>query len=113
MKQHSAARVPLYITATSLLAMLAFTSLPLLNRVTAAPVAPAGAVSQTTHPPARNVILSYLYETSANGASGNNNLKVDSIYFYPNYVVVQAENGTTSLFAVDRLKHFDYHPAPR
>lgn len=111
MRTHSRRNVALYVTATSLLAVLAFTCLPLLNSAAAAPT-PAPA-SQSSHPPARNVILSYSYETSPNSSAGNDNLKVDSIYFYPNYVVVRAANGNTTLLAVDRLKHFDYRPATR
>ena len=55
-----------------------------------------------------NVILDYMYETSPSGASGDNSLAVDSIQFHPNYVLVRASNGNTSLFAVERLRRFSY-----
>lgn len=111
LRTHPPRNIALYVTATSLLAVLAFTCLPMLNNAAAAPT--SAFAGQASHPPVRDVILSYSYETSPNSTSGNKNLKVDSIYFYHNYVVVQADNGNTSLLAVDRLKHFDYHSATR
>lgn len=58
-----------------------------------------------------NVVLKYQYETSESSAVGNDSLEVASIEFHPNYVVVNAANGSASLFAVDRLKRFNYRPA--
>ena len=58
----------------------------------------------------QNVTVSYMYETDPGSASGNNDLPVESIQFHPGYVVVTRSSGDSSLFAVDRLRNFQFSP---
>lgn len=60
----------------------------------------------------KNVVLNYMHETTPGSASGDNALKVDSIHFYPSYVLVTDSHQNTRLLAVDRLQRFYYTPAP-
>jgi hypothetical protein len=52
-----------------------------------------------------------MYETSSNTAAGSEAMSVDSIQFYPGYVVITDEGGISRLFAVDRLRKFSFQPA--
>jgi len=72
---------------------------------------PQGVHDQSTST-VKNVVLTYSYETSPSSTSGDDSLAVESIQFYPNYVLVRASNGNTSLFAVEKLRQFSYRPAP-
>lgn len=58
-----------------------------------------------------NVVVSYTYQTSPNSTSGDNALAARLIEFNPNYVLVHAANGTTTLLATERLQQFSYRPA--
>ena len=101
-----------YIAAGCLIGFVIVVLAPLMtNR--AAEAARNNAAPSVQHDSAivRNVVLSYTYETSPNSTAGDDSLAVDSIQFQPNYVLVTASNGKTSLFAVDRLRQFSYRPA--
>ncbi len=58
----------------------------------------------------RDVSVSYMYETNPGEASGNNDMPVDSIHFYPGYVVVTGASDQSHLFALDRLRNFQFAP---
>jgi hypothetical protein len=57
-----------------------------------------------------NVTVSYMYETNPGSASGSKDLSVESIQFHPGYVVITQASGHGSLFAVDRLRNFQFAP---
>ena len=108
-------KLRLYISiAIAFLFGLAFVSVvPAIKQSTAfasQPVFSSG-VQDTNVPNVRNVIVDYMYESEPGGASGNKSLAVDSIQFYPGYVVITDTNETSRLFAVDRLRRFNYRPA--
>lgn len=58
----------------------------------------------------RDVTVTYMYETDPGSAGGNNDKPVDSIEFYPGYVVITEDTGRSNLFAVDRLRTFHFEP---
>ena len=58
----------------------------------------------------RNVTIDYMYEYEPNSASGHKALAVASVKFRPGFVVVTEINGTTKLFALDRMRKFSYTP---
>ena len=66
--------------------------------------------SATSSDVVHNVTVSYMYETDPGTASGSNDLPVESIQFYPGYVVITQKSGHSSLFAVDRLRKFQFAP---
>ena len=58
----------------------------------------------------RNVTIDYMYEYEPNSASGHKALAVASVEFRPGFIVVTETNGTTKLFAIDRMRKFSYTP---
>ena len=66
--------------------------------------------------PAYNIIrdktVSYVYQESPGSVTsgGNTDVPVDSIQFHPGYIVVTKPGGHGDLFAVDRLKRFNFKP---
>lgn len=58
----------------------------------------------------RNVTVDYMYETAPGSASGSSDLQVNSIEILPGYVVVTDTHGRAQLFALDRLRRFNYWP---
>ena len=58
----------------------------------------------------RNVTINYMYEHAPNSASGHEALAVASVEFQPDFIVVTETNGTTRLFAINRLRKFSYTP---
>jgi hypothetical protein len=57
-----------------------------------------------------NVTVSYMYETDPGSATGSKDMPVESIKFHPGYVVITQASGHSSLFAVDRLRTFQFAP---
>jgi len=101
-----------YIVAGCVIGFVIATLAPLLtNRAAEAALSNASPGEQHDSANVRNVVLSYTYETSPNSTAGDDSLAVDSIRFEPNYVLVTASSGKTSLFAVERLRQFSYRPA--
>lgn len=64
----------------------------------------------STNPEIRNVTVSYMYESEPGSAGGNNNVPLDSIQFYPEYIVINETNGGSRLMAVNRLRSFSFQP---
>lgn len=58
----------------------------------------------------RNVTIDYMYEFDSSGASGNKDQAVASVEFRPGYLLVTETGGRTSLFTLDRMRHFFYKP---
>ncbi|MEZ6108868.1 MAG: hypothetical protein R3B96_23000 [Pirellulaceae bacterium] len=101
-------RTILYV-ALAFVAGLLLTSL--LPPFGAAAGADAGAQGESDTPSrVNNVVLSFMYETSAGSAAGHNALEVDEIRFFPNYVLVTDSRGETQLLAISRLRNFSIHP---
>lgn len=100
-----------YIAAGCIIGFVVANWIPLLTNRTAEAAGGNAALSVLDSASARDVVLSYTFETSPNSTAGDDSLPVDSIEFQPNYVLVTAKNGNTSLFAVNRLRSFSYRPA--
>ena len=66
-------------------------------------------------PPSSNAVhdvtVSYMYETDPGSASGSSDEPVKTIQFHPGYVVITAMSGDSTLFAVDRLRRFQFKPS--
>ncbi len=58
----------------------------------------------------RNVKVNYMYQTNSNSSSGSHDVPVDSIEFYPRYIIVTRDNGYSNVFAIDRLTRFSFSP---
>jgi hypothetical protein len=57
-----------------------------------------------------DVTVDYMYETAPSVATGQKAWEVASIEFKPGLLVVTGMNGTTTLFALSRLRNFSYTP---
>ena len=66
------------------------------------------ATSKSSGNVVHNVTIDYMYEYDSSGASGNKAQPVASVEFRPGYLVVTETGGRTSLFSVDRMRHFRY-----
>jgi len=100
-----------YIAAGCVIGFLVASFAPLMINATAEASPSDSAQGLHEHDSSKNVMLTYSYETSPSSTAGDDSLAVDSIEFYPSYVLVRASNGKTSLIAVERLRQFSYRPA--
>ncbi len=73
----------------------------------------SGRKGSPRHDIVRDVTVDYMYETDPGSASGNNGLQVDSIEFFPGYVVVTDTGGGTQILALNRLRKFNYRPTEK
>ena len=72
----------------------------------------AGACWLMTRQPAiphvNKVTVDYVYESDPGSASGYNGMQVDSLQFFPGYVVITDTQGKSTLLAADRLRSFSF-----